>query len=257
MRHPIAIAVLAAALSSTAASAETPEERGLLLTKKSDAANSGFVGERSQIELVLINAHGDRTTRKMRMQVQEVPSDGDKSLSEFDWPADVKGTKMLTWTHKTGDDDQWLYMPAIKRIKRISSRDRTGSFMGSEFAYEDLGSQEVEKYSYKFMRDDTLNGRAAWMIERVPTGKSGYARQVVWMDQEYLNPLRLEYYDRKNELLKTAEFKAYQRQGQFWRVGEIHMTNQQTRKQSVLTWKSRSLGVKITSRTFESASLEE
>ena len=74
---------------------------------------------------------------------------------------------MLTWTHKKEDDDQWLYLPSMKKVKRISSHEsKTGSFMGSEFSYEDLGSQEVEKYKYKFVKDDELSGRKAWLIER-------------------------------------------------------------------------------------------
>ena len=136
------------------------EDKGLEIARKTDKANDGFKGEVSTMEMVLINAHGDRTTRKLTSRGIETASDGDRSRIEFEWPADVKGTRMLTWTHRKNDDDQWLYLPAVKRVKRISSNNKSGSFMGSEFAYEDLGSQEVDKYKYKLLADEPVAGRA-------------------------------------------------------------------------------------------------
>ena len=118
--------------------------------------------------LELINAHGDVTKRKMVMEVLEGTDDGDKSRSVFEWPADVKGTKLLTWTHKKGDDDRWLYLPAVKRVKRISSSNKSGSFMGSEFAYEDFSSQEVEKYTYKLL-DEPKQARPRHLAHRART----------------------------------------------------------------------------------------
>lgn len=251
-----AILALSLILSFNLAFAETPEEKGLAITKKVDAANTGYGTETSKMEMILINAHGDKTTRKMKMKTKETSNDGDKSLSEFEWPADVNGTKMLTWTHKKEDDDQWLYLPSIKRVKRISSKDRSGSFMGSEFSYEDLGSQEVEKYTYKFIKDETIDGKPHWVVERVPVGKSGYSKQISWINQEVMNPTKIEYYDRKGDLLKTATFKDYKKFGKFWRIGGIEMVNHQTKKQSALTWSDRQLGQSISDSSFESAALE-
>jgi hypothetical protein len=140
--------LFAAAAATTAAgtpagAADDAAAKGLAVARKADEVNQGFLGEKATLTLELINAHGDVTKRKMAMDVMEGTNDGDKSRSVFEWPADVKGTKLLTWTHKKGDDDRWLYLPAVKRIKRISSSNKAGSFMGSEFAYEDLGGQEV------------------------------------------------------------------------------------------------------------------
>jgi len=231
---------------------------GLAVAKKADAANAGFKSETSTLKMDLINAHGDVTERKMVIETLEGTDDGDRSRAVFEWPADVKGTKLLTFTHRKGDDDQWLYLPAIKRVKRISSNNKSGSFMASEFAYEDLGSQEVEKYTYKLLSEEKLEGRDTWKIERVPLDKkSGYKRQVVWMDKQYMNPLRIDYYDRKDELLKTAVFSQYQKFGKYWRAGKIDMRNAQTKKRSVLTWEKRSLGAKLDPAVFESTALEE
>lgn len=232
------------------------QAKGLEIARKVDKANEGFEGESSTMEMVLINAHGDKTTRKMRSIVTETDNDGDKSRIEFQWPADVKGTRMLTWTHKKGNDDQWLYLPALKRVKRITSRNKSGSFMGSEFAYEDLGSQEVEKFKHDFLGDAKIDGRDCWKMQRIPVDKkSGYSKQVLWIDKGYMNAVKIEYYDRKGELLKTAEFKGFKKYGKYWRVGRIEMLNHQTRKRSILDWKERKLGVDIDEDDFDSDEL--
>ncbi len=260
MNHIVRRTLLIAALGlvTTGVSAETPEQKGLAIATKVDAFNDGYQGETSTMEMTLINAHGDRTTRKLTSEQIETKGDGDRSRIEFEWPADVKGTRMLTWTHKKGNDDQWLYLPAIKRVKRISSGNKSGSFMGSEFAYEDLGSQEVEKYRHKFIADETLDGRATWKIERVPVdSESGYSKLMTWIDKEYMAPLKVEYFDRKGELLKTATFSRYQKFGKWFRAEEIAMFNHQTKKKSILTWKNRKVGVSLKAKKFESDELED
>ncbi len=240
-----------------AVAADNAESKGLQIARDIDRANSGFFGEDAEMEMELVNAHGDRTTRRMRSQILEVPTDGDKSRVEFQWPADVKGTRMLTWTHKTADDDQWLYLPAIKRTKRINGRNKSGSFMGSEFAYEDLGSQEVEKYRHKFLAEEQLHGRPVWKTERVPVDpNSGYSKQVVWVDKGYMNAVKIEYFDRRGDLLKTASFSNFAQHEKQWRPGAIDVLNHQTKKSSRLVWKVRKLGKAPVASAFDSSDLE-
>jgi outer membrane lipoprotein-sorting protein len=234
------------------------DKRGLEIATQADRANSGFVGESSTMEMTIVNAHGDSTRRKMHSIVKEIKGDGDKSRIEFVWPADVKGTRMLTWSHKKGSDDQWLYLPAANRIKRISSRNRSGSFMGSEFSYEDLGSQEIEKFSHTFLADEVISGRKVWKNMRRPTEKkSGYSKQIVWLDKEYQNPLKIQYFDRKGDLLKTATFSGFAKHGKFWRPNKIEMINHQTRKRSTLLWKNRKLNVKHDDDEFDKDELAD
>lgn len=230
-------------LLSSTVFAETPQDKGLKIATENKAFNDGFGGESSKMTMVLINAHGDKTVRQMTSISTEVEGDGDRSRIEFIEPADVKGTRMLTWSHGTKNDDQWLYLPSLKRIKRISSRSKSGSFMGSEFAYEDLGSQEIEKYTYTYLKDEAIDGRAHWVMEMVPTDKkSGYSKQVSWVDQTYRQPTKIDFYDRKGAHLKTFTFTGYQQFGKWWRATEIAALNHQTKKQSKLTWTDRKLG---------------
>ena len=98
--------------------------------------------------MLLKNKKGQITERSMRSKIMEVKGDGDKSLIVFETPRDVRGIAVLGYAHKTETDDQWLYMPALKRVKRIVSKNRSGPFLGSEFSLEDLSFQEIEKFSY-------------------------------------------------------------------------------------------------------------
>ena len=222
-------------LAATTASAETPEEKGLQIARRADQAQSGFKSEKADMTMDLINAHGDVTTRKMTLVVSEGTDDGDKSRSEFLWPADVKGTKLLTWTHKQGDDDQWLYLPAVKRVKRIASSNKSGAFMGSEFTYEDLTPFVLAKYAYVRLPDAVVDGTPCYQVERRPkTEDSGYSRQIVALDTTYLSPVKLESYDRRNELLKVALYRNPRMFGSYRRHDLLRMENRQTGKVSEL-----------------------
>src|SRR5882672_8754605 len=213
---PLVLLLLAA---STPARAETPEEKGLAIATAADKRNDGFGDSSATLSMILRNRQGEESRREIRNRSLEVKGDGDKSLIVFDQPKDVAGTALLTWTHKAADDDRWLYLPALKRVKRIASTNKSGPFMGSEFAYEDLGSQEPEKYTYKYLRDESLDGKDVYVFERYPKGTdSGYTREVVWMDKAEYRPWKLEYYDRKQSLLKTltlADYNPYL--GKYWR----------------------------------------
>ena len=227
-------------LAAPGLQAETAEEKGLAIAMEVDTRDQGWGDFQADMEMLLRNRQGEESLRKMRVKSLEVEGDGDKTLIVFDEPRDVKGTALLTFSHKVKDDDQWLYLPALKRVKRIASRNKSGPFMGSEFAYEDLASQEIEKYTYKYIRDGELDGIPVFLIERYPVSKySGYTRQLVWIDKARYIPLKIEFYDRKNSLLKTLVFKGYRQYlDKYWRASEMFMENHQTGKSTLLTWKN-------------------
>jgi len=134
--------------------AKSPEEKGLAIAEAADKADEGWGDWNADAKMVLRNRHGQSSSRQMRMQALEQKIEGDKRLIVFDEPRDIKGTAFLVFSKKVGNDDQWLYLPALKRVKRISANNKSGPFVGSEFAYEDLASQEVEKYTYKYLKDE-------------------------------------------------------------------------------------------------------
>jgi outer membrane lipoprotein-sorting protein len=238
--------------------AQTPEEKGLQIAQKADELDTGWGDQQQTLLMVLRNKQGQESRRQIRGRALEVTGDGDKALTIFDSPADVKGTAFLSFTHVNEPDDQWLYLPALKRVKRIASKNKSGPFMGSEFAFEDMSSQEVDKYTYKWLRDEQLDGKDVYVIERVPVDKySGYTRQIVWMDKGIYHPLKVEFYDRKNALLKTLEFKGYQQYlGKYWRADGMEMNNHQNGKSTLLTFSDYKFNNGFTDRDFDRNSLK-
>lgn len=224
------------------------DDKGLSIAKEADKRDTGFVDNTADMLMVLKNKQGQTSKRNMRLKTLEQKNDGDKSLVVFDRPKDVKGTALLTFSHRNGVDDQWLYLPALKRVKRIASNNKAGPFMGSEFAYEDLSSQEVDKYSWKFIKDDGKN----FVVERVPNYKnSGYKRQTLWIDKQHYRTMKTVFYDRKNAKLKTLVMSGYkQYKNKFWRPETMEMTNHQTGKSTTLTWTNYKFGTGLKDNNF-------
>ncbi len=237
--------------------AQSPEQRGLEVAQKADEVDQGFESSVVNLTMVLKNKQGQETSRSLRTQTLELTEDGDKSLIVFNTPRDVKGTSTLTFTHKVGPDDQWLYLPAIKRVKRISSSNKSGPFVGSEFAYEDLSSQEVEKYTYKFIKEESINGVSAFVVERYPVDpKSGYTKQVVWYNKDNYRLEKMDFYDRKGSLLKTLSYSDYKLYlDKHWRAGKLYMENHQSNKSTTLTFEDYEFKIGLSDKDFTQNSL--
>ena len=222
----------------SAAQEETPEDKGLRLAREASARNDGFGDFTAGLTMVLRDRQGRESVRSMRFKVLEVLEDGDKSLFVFDQPRDVQGTALLTHSHVNTQDDQWLYLPALKRVKRISAGRRSGSFMGSEFSYEDMSPPEVEEYTYRYLRDEPCGELDCTVTEQVPLDeKSGYSRKLVWQDTDELRTWKMELYDLKDSHLKTLTFESYQRYlDRYWRADRQTMVNHLTGASTVLHW---------------------
>lgn len=225
-------AVIALSLVSGTSLAQTPEEKGLAIAKERKARDLGWGDSTAKAEMILRNSKGQKTVRKMKIKALEIDNDGDKALTIFQQPRDVKGTAFLSFSHAVKSDEQWMYLPALKRVKRIASRNKSGPFMGSEFAFEDLSSFEIEKYTYKYLKDEIINNELSFVIELDPVDKnSGYTRQLVWIDQSHYRAQKIEFYDRKNSLLKTLTFLDYKLYlDKYWRPSKQAMLNHQTDK---------------------------
>jgi outer membrane lipoprotein-sorting protein len=246
-------------MPQSSVSAETPEDKGLAIAMEADRRDTGFKDYTSDMRMILRNKHGKESLRQIRMKVLEVEGDGDKSLNVFDNPRDVKGTAFLNYTHKVGDDDQWLYLPALKRVKRISSRNKSGSFVGSEFSYEDISSQEVEKYTYKWIRDESYEGKQCFVVDHYPVDKknSGYTRQLTWIDKKEYRPLKIEFYDKKYSHLKTLTFSGYKIYlERYWRADKLQMINHQNGKSTGLEFSNYKFLTGLKATDFNKNSLK-
>jgi len=254
----LSASLVALSLCSGYALSETAEEKGLNIAKARKAIDGGWGDSTAQAKMILRNADGQETVRQMKIKSLEVVDDGDKALTIFSQPRDVKGTAFLSFAHPTKSDEQWMYLPALKRVKRIASRNQSGPFMGSEFAFEDLSSFEIEKYSYKYLKDDTINGELSYVVEVDPVNKnSGYTRQVLWIDQSHYRVHKIEFYDRRNSLLKTltlSDYKLYL--DKHWRPSTQRMVNNQTHKSTDYLVESLTFKTGLTSKDFNKATLK-
>ena len=239
------------------AQSSSPEQTGLRIAQDARAREDGFQDFTAQQVMVLRNRQGRESRRQLRVQVLEVAGDGNKSLFVFDEPRDVQGTAFLVHAHREGSDDQWLYLPALRRVKRISSANQSGSFMGSEFAYEDLTPVEVEKFTYRYLRDEPCGPLTCSVTERVPVNRrSNYSRHLVWRDRDELRIHKIEYYDRKDAHLKTLTLSDYnQHLDRYWRAAEMTMVNHLTGKSTVVTWSDFRFGTGLEDGDFSQTSL--
>lgn len=238
--------------------ADEAAEKGLQIAKEIKARNTGWQDSTANLSMILRNKAGNETTREMRTNSLEQLHDGDMSMTIFDNPRDVAGTSFLSHTHINEPDDQWLYLPALKRVKRISSKNKSGPFMGSEFSYEDLSSFEVAKFSYRWLRDEPYNGEDCFVVETTPVDQySGYSRQVIWVDKAEYRAHKIEFYDRRNKHMKTLTIHDYaQYNGKFWRPTLQKMVNHLNGKSTDIVMSNYQLGTGLDASDFTENSLK-
>lgn len=238
-------------------------KKGLMIATKLEQSKKGYIGESSDSELFIFNQKGNKKIRKLYVIRKEIENDGDKSLMNFISPKNLKGTKFLTYSHLKNDDEQWLYLPSMKKLKKINSKNKGSSFMGSEFSYEDLSGGSLEKYTYKYLKDETLpDGRSVWVIESYPIGTtSSYSKIKTWILMKPIIPMKVEYYNKEKKLFKVANFKGYKKltvkKLVFWRPQSMVMNNVINKKKSVFKWKNLKIGQIFKDRDFSSRNLRD
>ncbi len=245
---------LIAALAIDSALAEEFDGRGFEIAARSDRTDVGFGDSAVDLRMVLRNAAGLESSRSLSITTLEKPNEdvGDKSLVVFDTPRDIEGTALLSHAKILDPDDQWLFLPALKRVKRISSSNKSGPFVGSEFAFEDFTSLELNKFEYKFLRTEDCGEFVCDVLERFPRYEnSGYTRQLAWIDQADYQIRKVEFYDRRGDLLKTLELKEYREyENGVWRAHLLSMTNVQTNKSTDLIYSDYEFGVGLDNNNF-------
>ena len=233
---------------------QTLEEKGFEIAARSDRSDRGFGDSESKMTMVLRNAAGQETSRSMNFTTLEMPDEsvGDKSLVLFSTPKDIEGTALLSHAKILDPDDQWLYLPALKRVKRISSRNKSGPFVGSEFAFEDFTASELNKFNYKYLREEPCGELQCDVVERVPRYEnSGYTKQISWVDTTDYQIRKIEFYDRRGSLLKELKFEDYRKYAdKYWRPHRLAMKNIQTKKSTDLIYGEYKFGVGLKDKDF-------
>ena len=236
------------------ADAATLDEKGFEIAARSDRTDNGFAESEVELQMVLRNAAGQEATRSLRISTLEKPDEsvGDKSLVFFNTPRDIEGTALLSHAKILDPDDQWLYLPALKRVKRISSSNKSGPFVGSEFAFEDFTAIELNKFDYTFIGVEVCGDLQCDVLERLPRYEnSGYTKQIAWVDQTDYQIRKVEFYDRRGDLLKVLELKDYRLyENGVWRAHLLSMSNVQTNKDTDLVYDDFKFGIELTEDDF-------
>ena len=236
----IVIALFLCQLDYNRAQAEMLNTKGFTLAARSDRSDRGFSDSEVEMTMILRNSAGKQASRTLRFTTLEIPDEsiGDKSLILFRTPKDIEGTALLSHAKMLDPDDQWLYLPALKRIKRISSRNKSGPFVGSEFAFEDFTASELNKFRYTYIREEPCEELVCDVIERIPLYEnSGYQKQIAWVDNSTYQLRKIQFYDRKGSFLKQLILEDYRLYNQkYWRPHRLKMKNMQTNKSSDLVY---------------------
>ena len=231
----VAVLLMTAVYAAQAAD----DTQGFDIAARSDRTDLGFADSEVELQMVLRNAAGQQSTRALRIATLEKPDEsvGDKSLVIFDTPRDIEGTALLSHAKILDPDDQWLYLPALKRVKRISSSNKSGPFVGSEFAFEDFTAIELNKFTYTYVGEVPCGDLTCDVLERTPRYEnSGYTKQVSWVDQTDFQIRKVEFYDRRGDLLKVLEMSDFRNYEGIWRAHKLSMSNVQTNKQTDLLY---------------------
>ena len=250
----LAIALSLGITFSGPIAANTPAEQGFDIAARSDRTDVGFGDSRVELQMILRNAAGQQSTRKLEIATLEKPDEsvGDKSLVLFETPRDIEGTALLSHAKILDPDDQWLFLPALKRVKRIASSNKSGPFVGSEFAFEDFTAIELKKFDYRYTGTENIDGMTHDVLERLPRYEnSGYSKQMAWVDQDVFQIRKVEFYDRRGDLLKVLELGDYrQYDNGVWRAHKLSMENVQTNKQTDLVYQDYAFNVGISDKDF-------
>jgi hypothetical protein len=230
------------------------DDKGFEIAARSDRTDLGFGGSDVELNMVLRNAAGQEATRSLRISTLEKPDEtvGDKSMVLFETPRDIQGTALLSHAKILDPDDQWLYLPALKRVKRISSSNKSGPFVGSEFAFEDFTAIELNKFDYEYIGVESCGGLQCDVVKRIPRYEnSGYTKQVSWVDQVDFQLRKVEFYDRRGDLLKVLELSDYRKyENGIWRAHLLSMSNIQTKKQTDLVYETYAFDAELEDSDF-------
>ena len=214
----------------------------------------------ADIEMTLIQKSGHKRVRKLESWAMDVGKDT-KRVMFFTYSGDVAGTGFLTWDYDdTGKtDDKWLYLPAMKKTRRISGKSsKTDYFMGSDFTYNDMSTRSVDEERHMLLREETVDGHQCWVVQSTPYDKDEiYSRRVTWIRQDCLLMVKVEFYDKLNKLHRRLTSSDIVQVQNFWTMCLMQMENVQTGHKTVIRMSNQKFNVKVSPNLFTVTRLEK
>jgi len=255
-RGLVGLLVLAVLLGASSASALTAKE----IMERTETWNKPD-DETGPLTIVLINQRGKERQREMMRYVQTDANKKDKSFLEFLKPADVKGTRFLTHEHVGRDDDRWMYLPALRKIRRITASNNTDNFMGTDLTFEDTRSEHLDSHTYTLVREEQLDGRDAYVIEAVPSTpqekkESGYSKRHIWVDKATFLMMQRQFWNKKGEHIKTSKRSDLQQLApDIWAYNRFDVEHVKRRHRSVFIFGERKINTALQDSLFSQRSL--
>ncbi len=259
-RFRLAALLAAAAALACAAPARAQDLDGRAIAEKVDKHNRSK-DEKSPVKMTITSERGEKRVRELTTYFKSGEGDDDKSMVRFDAPADVKGTGLLT-IEQGKTDEQWLFLPDLRKSKRIAGATKSQSFMGTDFSNYDMRTEDLEGHEYAKTGEETLDGRACYVIEAKPKNddvaeETGYSRRKLWVDKERWIVPKAEFYDRNGKLLKAATSDGWKQVEGLWRPARVTMENKQVGSKTTLSYeRGREINKGIADKTFTKRELE-
>ncbi len=226
----------------------------MVLVDERDDGNDSRV----EMEMILINKRGRKRIRQILSYSKDYGKNS-KTVMIFQKPADVKGTGFLSWEYDDAgkDDDRWLYMPALKKVRRISGSSENDYFMGSDFTYDDMGGRNPDEDIHTLLREENLDEQLCWVVESIPEEKDNmYAKKIVWVRQDVKMTVKVEYYD-KLGLMKTLTINNIKQVDGIWTAHEMFMDNKAEKHQTVLKFNQVSYNQDLKDNMFTVSAIEQ
>jgi hypothetical protein len=214
--------------------------------------------ERAVVEMVLVSEDDQRQLRSMEILTRTGEGDDDMNMLRFLAPPTIRGTAVLTLEQTGRADDQWLYLPALRKTKRIASTQRTQRFAGTDFTYEDLRSENFPAWNYRTLDDAKVGDADCYVVEATPKDpeESGYSRRLLSVEKARFLVLKVEFYDKQQHLSKTLQNRDWEQVQGLWRARQSMMEDHLRRTKTIWRVTERQINPGLPDNTFTEANLE-
>lgn len=256
----VSLACALAAVSLALPLALADELDGRAIAEKADKHNRPK-DEKDGVTMVIVSARGEKRKREMTTWFKAGEGDDDKLLVRFDSPSDVKGTGLLT-IEQGPSDEQWLYLPDLRKSKKIAGSSKASSFMGTDFSNYDMRTEDLQGHDYAKKGEEEVDGRACYAVEVTPKtdevkDTTGYARRTIWVDKERFTINKCEYFDKTGKPLKTLTTEGWKQVEGLWRPTKVVMENKQEGSKTIVTYeRGREINKGVDDTTFTKRKLE-
>lgn len=256
MRYiPLALVALAALASSGGAGAAPTAED--IVARSLETFYYPAEDQFTRATMRLINHQGKERRRVMTLLRKDIGDAGEQRYYiYFHEPADVKGTAFMVWKYPARGDDRWIFIPALRLVRRIAADDKRSSFVGSDFTYEDVSGRELEDETHTLVGEETLEGRPVYRVESVPKAGVDYARRLSWIDVETGLPLKEQYYDARGELMRTFTADEVREVDGHWTVTRRTMRDEQSGHRTEVVYHEVKYGVGLEEDLFSERYLQ-